>query len=327
MSSIQMLLVVAAGFAAAVFINVAVLPGNHIVSSLYLIPVLVACHRWRAPAVAVSAVAAIALYIVSAQLVDRPTSVWQYGVLALSMGGYLAVRYALHIGEIARLLRKESEDRTRLQIFVGMVAHDLSGAMTSVGAGVTMLERAGIDLEPGEQRVARNAISGGILQMDRLLDDLRNVASIESDGFVLHPGSMDIVDTVRQAIDRQRLASPRHRVTLDAPGTVEGVWDRARVGQLIDNLVSNACKYSPEDEDVQVDVREDPDAVTISICDHGLGIDARHRSMIFEPFARTGDLDERRGLVSDCGSQSRSSTRMAARFGSIAPWEPEAHSR
>ena len=288
----KLLLLVAAGFVVAAVINFTVLPGNHMVSSLYLLPVLVVCYRWRAAAVAAAAACAALLYSLSALTEGRPILVWAFGVLALTLAGFLAVRFAVQREQIALLARRETEDRRRLQVFVSMVAHDLAGAMTNVRAGMEMLERYGRRDGAEEEQIAGRAIDGGVHQMERLLGDLRDAAAIGSDTFAVRPAPMDLVETVRQVVDRQRLLSKRHRLNVETPGRLDGVWDRERIAQLLGNLVSNACKYSPDGGDVDVTVRGDANVVTIAVRDQGIGIDEGKRTIIFEPFARLQARDD-----------------------------------
>ena len=154
MISRRMLVIVVVGFLAAILINFRVLPGNHIVSSLYLLPVLVACHSWRPRLVAATAVVASALYLVSALIENRPLAVWPFGLLGMLIGGYLAVRFASQREQIGRLAPREADDRVRFQMFIGMVAHDLAGAMSNVRAGMEMLSWQGYRTESDEERVA-----------------------------------------------------------------------------------------------------------------------------------------------------------------------------
>ena len=283
---------IVAAFAGALSINLILLPGDHLVSSLYLVPVLIACH-WLAPrAVAVSAAIATGLYVLSATIADRPLAVWPFGLLAFLLGGYLTVRFALQRQEIARRARREEEERQRLQTFLGMVAHDLAGGLTNVLAGVEMLRRTGNRDPAEEERVAVRAIAGGARQMQRLLDDLRSAAAIGAGRFKVCPGAMDLAALARQIVDEQRAGAGRHRLLLDAPDRLEGAWDRERVAQLLTNLVSNAVKYSPQGGDVRVAIRATAEGAVLSVRDRGVGIDPRQRRFLFQPFSRIEQRQE-----------------------------------
>lgn len=292
MTTIQALLLVVAGFAAAVVVNFGVLPGDHIVSSLYLLPVLFACHVWRPRAVAVTAMAAASLYIASAQVEERPLTVWPFGVLAFVIGGYLTVQFSVQREEIARHAERESEERQRLQVFMGMVAHDLAGSVTNIMAGADMRAEAPERRSEEADRVAIAAITSGTSQARRLLTDLRDAAAIGAGQFNVAPGRMDLVELAREIVAEQRLGNAGHMITLDAPDHLPGDWDRARVGQLMANLVSNACKYSSAGSEVLVVLRAWSGGATIGVQDQGIGIAPDEQARIFEPFARVERGDD-----------------------------------
>ena len=273
-------------FAAALVINLFLLPGDHLISSLYLIPVLIACHWLRPGTVAVSAAIATVLYVVSAAIEDRPLTVWPFGLLAFLLAGYLTVRFSLQREEIARRAQQEEAARQRLQTFLGMVAHDLAGGLTNVLAGVEMLRRIGNHAATEHERVAVVAVEGGARQMQRLLEDLRSAAAIGAGRFEVHPQAMDLATLARQIVDQQRVATNHHRLILDAPERLEGNWDRERIAQLLTNLISNAVKYSPEGGDVRVAIRATSDGAVISVRDRGIGIDPGQRRSLFQPFSR-----------------------------------------
>jgi signal transduction histidine kinase len=286
---------VVATFVAAFVVN-SVLPGDHLISSLYLVPVLIACHSWSPRAVGVTAAVAAGIYLVSAITVGRPLAVWPFGVFAILIGGYLTVRFAQHRREIAQRIRQEEEGRQRLQVFIGMVAHDLAGALTNVVGGVEIFSQRERQDESETERVAMLAVKGGAGQMHRLLADLRDAASIGSGEFAVHPRPTDLVTVARQVIAEQRILTDRHRLVLDAPNHLAGTWDRERLGQLLTNLVSNAVKYSPDGGEVRVRLQHLAAGVMISVRDQGIGINVRDGGeLIFEPFSRLSEAGEQSG--------------------------------
>lgn len=287
-------ILVIATFIGAFVVN-SVLPGDHLISSLYLVPVLIACHTWSPRAVAVTAAAGASIYLVSAIIVGRPLVVWPFGVVAILIVGYLTVRFSQHRQEIARRARQEEEERQRLQVFIGMVAHDLAGALTNVVGGVELFSAGDPERQEESDRVAMLAVKGGAGQMHRLLADLRDAASIGSGEFVVHPRPVDLVAVAQQVIAEQRILSDRHHLVLDAPTHLSGTWDRERLSQLLTNLVSNAVKYSPRGGEVRVRLQHLPTGVLMSVRDQGIGINVGDGELIFQPFSRLDHGDARSG--------------------------------
>lgn len=269
-----------------------VLPANHLISSLYLIPVLIACHRLAPRHVATATAVAVGLYLVSARIAERPLSVLVFSVVGLLVGGYLAIQFSAHRLEIARRVRESEEVQQRLQTFLAMVAHDLAGGVTNVIVGAELLMAHDSLPKSETQRVAASAIAGGTRQIQRLLDDLRAAAAIGAGSFDVRAAPMDLVAVARQVVDQQQVTTNQHRLELNAADRLEGVWDRERVSQLLTNLVSNAIKYSPGGGAVQVTILPNPDGPTISVRDHGIGISPRERDLLFQPFSRADHAPE-----------------------------------
>ena len=292
--SVTVLLVIAA-FAAAFVINQYLLPGSHLISSLCLVPVLIACHQWGPRSVAATAAVAIGFYLFSAFIEGRPPRVWPFGVFAILMGSYLTVQFARHREEIARHARQEEAERQRLQVFIGMVAHDLAGALTNVVGGVELFARREHHEASETERVAMHAVKGGASQMQRLLADLRDAAAIGTGEFAVQPRPTDLVAVVQQVVAQQRILTDRHRLVLDAPRSLNGTWDRERLGQLLTNLVSNAVKYSPDGGEVRIEVQSAPPGAVIRVSDQGIGIDVRDGQLLFQPFSRIDHGRERPG--------------------------------
>lgn len=291
MNRVSIPVVVALTFTAALAVNLHLLfdlPGDHLISSLYLLPVLIACHRLPARQVAAASAVAVALYLASAWLAGAPLAVWLFTVLGLAVGGYLATRFAVQRSEVARRVREAEEARERLQTFLGMVAHDLATGMTNVMVGAELLTEHGTAPMSDPQRVAAAAISGGTRQMQRLLDDLRAASAIGAGRFDVRPAPMDLIAVAREVVAQQQMTTNQHRLELDAAGRIEGVWDRERVAQLLTNLVSNAIKYSPGGGDVRVVVRPGKDGPIVCVQDQGIGIGAEERELLFQPFSRGG---------------------------------------
>jgi signal transduction histidine kinase len=271
--------------AAAMIVNLLLLPGEHLVSSLYAIPVLIASHRFAPRVVVALSGLSIALYLLSAYLEHRPMTVWPFGVLGLMMVGYLGVRYALHRIEIDQQLRDLEDARQNLQEFLGMVTHDLSGALTGVLGCAELLARND-HVASDETRWATMAINDAAGQMRRLLGDLRDAAAIGAGRFSITPELMDVAELTRLVAAQQQLMTDRHKIIVSVADRLEGCWDRERLRQLLTNLLSNAVKYSPDGGEVRVTVHPTRHSVRISVSDDGIGIPADQQAKLFEPFAR-----------------------------------------
>jgi len=91
---------------------------------------------------------------------------------------------------------------------------------------------------------------------------------------------------------RQR--SPRRACLVEANEPVVGVYDQVRVGQLLENLIENAVKYSPAGGRIRIKIWRDAQLVWLTVSDEGIGIPAVDLPNVFDRFYRAGNVDDRR---------------------------------
>lgn len=251
---------------------------------VYTIPMLVAALRFSPRTVRATVVAVIVLDLVDAYRARTSPEFWPYTLLALVVTGVLAVTLALERERTVRYARQAEDARARLQRFLAMVSHDL-GSPTFAIVGMVQLLLDSRSGDTADEARALRTIANAARRVQRLMGDLRDAASIGMDHFEIHVASLDLVALAAQVVERQQSSTTRHRVRLEAPPRLEGCWDAERLGQLLDNLVSNAIKYS-EGGDVVVRLEQRGQQVAISVSDQGTGIPAEELPLLFEPFTR-----------------------------------------
>jgi PAS domain S-box-containing protein len=205
----------------------------------------------------------------------------------------LADRAALAI-ENARLFREAEEAVRAREQFLSIASHELKTPLTSVKASAQLLERRvrQPDTDPARITGLVSQLQGEIGRLEHLVADLLDATRIQQGRLELRREPVDLVALARQGVERFEQAPerrPAHRLVLDADGLVSGVWDAARLDQVITNLLSNALKYSPGGGEVRLRVRDLGDAAEITVSDEGIGITVQERQQLFQPFAR-GDV-------------------------------------
>jgi signal transduction histidine kinase len=210
----------------------------------------------------------------------------------------LARRAALAVDN-ARLYRQtQAAIRDRDDVLT-MVSHDLRSPLTSIMGMAQLLQRS-VDADE-QPRVARGLerIEATTRRMDGLIDELVDVARLRVGAEIqLRRSAVNLAALVRQAIDEHEQRTGQHRITLEGPSDgLVGMWDGPRLRRVLDNLLSNATKYSPEGGLIEVELhREDgaegPHAV-LKVRDYGVGIPPEDQERIFEPGQRgrnVGDI-------------------------------------
>jgi PAS domain S-box-containing protein len=215
--------------------------------------------------------------------------------------------------------RREADRATsELQAFLFSVSHDIKSPLAIIKGHAQVLRRqiAGSAQPPPLERLADvlRQIEASALRVAGLVDDLVEVASMrEGDALPVHTSQVDVVSVVRDSLERHQLLTDRHQFVLDAePESISGLWDEPRLGRVLDNLVGNAIKYSPDGGLILMRVRfgrrpqegrdiepaagtthsEVSDGVLLSIEDNGIGIAADDLPRVFDRFHRGANVPD-----------------------------------
>jgi signal transduction histidine kinase len=196
------------------------------------------------------------------------------------------------IDEASRV--RAREEMTRLKDdFLSSAAHDLKTPLTTLVAQAQLLERRTrlrpdqpADLE-GIRRLVAEAT-----RLRALVLELLDASRVEHGRLVGGREPLDLVGLARQACERHN--GPRHTCRVVGDDRLVGDFDRTRVEQLIDNLVDNAVKYSPEGGEIVVRLWREGEEARLSVTDQGIGIPSEDLPRLFERFHRGTNVDDRR---------------------------------
>jgi len=175
--------------------------------------------------------------------------------------------------------------------FVALISHDLRTPLTSI-IGYTELTLEDGEAGPldEERRGYLQIVSRSSERLLRLVDDLLFVARLQAgQGLELQSTDLDLALVARHALEEAR---PRARMKglellYTGPDSVSLVGDRGRLFQLLDNLVANAIKFTPEGGTVELHIAQYPESVALEIRDTGIGLSAGDAERLFELFFRT----------------------------------------
>jgi signal transduction histidine kinase len=177
--------------------------------------------------------------------------------------------------------------------FVATVSHELRTPLTSISGFLEMMqdEEAGLGTS-GRQylEVIRRSTS----RLHALVEDLLLVAQIEAKRIELLLAPVDVADLARRSAELVRPAATEKNVTVDvvADHAPELLADGPRLRQVLDNLVSNAVKFTPEGGRVELRAARRADAVELSVSDTGMGIPREELPRLFGRFFRTSSATE-----------------------------------
>jgi two-component system sensor histidine kinase MtrB len=190
---------------------------------------------------------------------------------------------ALSFNDMAKALQQQRDSQLT---FVAAVAHDLRNPLAAMKAAVEVL--AAQQRSSGPHRQMTSLVSRQIDILVRMISDLLDFARVEAGKFSITPSLCDARDLATQVVELYGGMSALHELQLEVPDTPLPLrCDALRIGQVLNNVVSNAIKYSPRGGRVTVSVRCRDDRIVIEVTDQGPGIPQEEHELIFEPFKRS----------------------------------------
>jgi signal transduction histidine kinase len=174
--------------------------------------------------------------------------------------------------------------------FLGMASHDLRNPASVVEMNSNFLLNYDADNFTESQAELLRIINERSRFMIKLLEDLLDVAKIESGKLQLEKTKNNYPDFVRKAMTLNKIIAERKgiRIDLSVCGDVpELIFDRNKIEQVLNNLIGNAVKYSEPGTGVLVEVVREGDRATTKVIDQGKGIPADEVPGLFEEFHRT----------------------------------------
>ncbi len=191
----------------------------------------------------------------------------------------------------AEALAQELSQRVDFeQQLIGIVSHDLRSPVSAILLGAAGLLR-GEDLSARQTKsVVR--IQSAAERAHRLIRDLLDFTQARLGGLRVERRMMDFHETLRGVLEEAEATHIGRELQVRLRGDGRGEWDPDRLGQVVQNLVTNALKYSPEGTPVRVETHPGDDSLTLSVHNEGAPIPPERLGTIFEPLQRaTGDVD------------------------------------
>ena len=193
----------------------------------------------------------------------------------------------------------EELERLRTE-FLDMVSHELRAPLTSIkGSAATLLDTSS-SLDRAEMREFFRIIVEQADHMRGLISDLLDAGRIDSGTLSVSSEPTEVAALVERARNTFLSGNFRHDVLIDlAPELPRVMADRRRIVQVLNNLLTNAARNSPDSSPIRIAAIRDGVHVAISVRDKGRGIEPERLSRLFRKYARAGDGE--RGLGGGLG--------------------------
>jgi GAF domain-containing protein/anti-sigma regulatory factor (Ser/Thr protein kinase) len=189
----------------------------------------------------------------------------------------------------------KENDRLKDEL-VQNVSHELRTPLTFVKGYVDLLMDGEMGMINQEQHNTLQIVSDKTLEITRLIDDIMSLQRISSDNLILEQFEMKRL--IEEAISGHRLTADQKGLSLEfankdgSRGSI--VADKGRVQQVIDNILVNAIKFSPNGGTIMLIMDDDPEEIMVQIADEGIGLPADKIERIFERFYQVDGTSRRR---------------------------------
>ncbi|MBU1106798.1 MAG: GAF domain-containing sensor histidine kinase [Candidatus Riflebacteria bacterium] len=184
-------------------------------------------------------------------------------------------------------LRKLNDTKNK---FLGIAAHDLRSPLAAVQSYSEMLEEPGICDDADRKTFILGRIKTITKRMFNLINDLLDISAIESGQLKLDLQLTELIPFLNEALENHELTAKMKEITIlgEIPATLPAIEiDAKRIAQVIDNLISNAVKFSPKGTTVTLRSSEESGKIKISVSDHGQGIPEEEQKKLFQEFGKT----------------------------------------
>jgi signal transduction histidine kinase len=204
-----------------------------------------------------------------------------------------AVMHDDELGSLARTINNMADDianreQERLR-FVAMAVHDLKNPVLAIEMSARMLRESWNDEQ--ERDLCLDGIREEAKRLRSIIRDLTDDVQVSSGRFTVNKARVDLCELVRRLIQAQGQAFADHQVVVESVETCTVLGDADRLERVVQNLVSNAVKYSPRDTRVVVSIERRESFAVLAVCDEGPGISQEDLKVIFQPFGRGRSAD------------------------------------
>lgn len=172
--------------------------------------------------------------------------------------------------------------------FVANVSHELRTPLTTLKSYLEALEYGAIDDKETAGKFIK-VMQNETERMIRLVTDLLQLSKMDSKDFSIQWQFVDFQKYLHETIDRFEMLAEEKKITFVRhipPYPVLVEMDKDKITQVIDNIVSNALKYAPQNSEITIRLKEEEEGIRVFISDQGLGIPREHQSKIFDRFYR-----------------------------------------
>ncbi|HEX2171762.1 MAG TPA: PAS domain-containing sensor histidine kinase [Dehalococcoidia bacterium] len=193
-------------------------------------------------------------------------------------------------GVLIDVSERKAQERQWHQ-FLSAISHDLKSPLAAIRGVAQKARRLALSLPDASRERLVADLEMILSQVTRTVAMINDLVALQRAVLGVTPEldrqPVDLTALTQRTVAECQPATDKHVPTVHAPsGPLVGTWDRARLERVLNNLISNAFKYSPEDGDIEVTVGQEDGWAVIRVSDHGIGIPSDEISRVTDHFYR-----------------------------------------
>jgi signal transduction histidine kinase len=214
-------------------------------------------------------------------------------LMGILLGYYFCVPYRL-IREHQKRWDFQRRHEVLVQVeelktnFLSLITHDLKTPVARIQGMAEMMIRGAYDRLVPKEIDALHSMVHSTEELNRFISSILELTKVESEHFQLHPESKDVNQLIEKSVENFQSLARSKEITLKTH--LEPLFpiqiDPSLISKVINNLIDNAIKYSPNGSEVEIVSREVDDQVEISVRDQGIGLSEEDRKNLFGRFFR-----------------------------------------
>lgn len=178
------------------------------------------------------------------------------------------------------------QDELRKNDFIAMVSHELKTPLTSMQGYVQLLALRAKNDEDTFSMSKLEKVHSQVKKMTTLINGFLNTSSFEAGKIYLNEQTFEINDLLNEVVEEVMLITANHNFVVMPSPTVSVKADRDKIGQVINNFLTNAVKYSPKGKNIDISCKESNGNIQVSVKDQGIGIKPQDQEKLFDRYYR-----------------------------------------
>lgn len=187
--------------------------------------------------------------------------------------------------------RKEAENKK--DEFISVASHELKTPLTSIKGYLQLLHRTIESRDEEKIKKQLTKVEDQVEKLHQLVVDLLDISRIESGELKLNKAYFSLDKLLDQVIENARQTNPDHDIKRNGYAGAQVFADEMRLEQVLVNFITNAVKYSPGKNEININVKILPGKLYIGVQDFGIGIGSHDLANIFNKFYRVEEVTQR----------------------------------